>query len=166
MICPICGHENLQGVDNCDNCGADLRTVDIPTPGTGFEARLLKEHLDAVGAAQPLTIAHDAPVGEALRLMQEGQNGCVLAVRDGRLVGLFTERDALLKVAGRPLDGVRVADVMTGDPVMLRPEDSVAVALHKMAVGGFRHVPLVVDGRPVGVATARDLLRHIDHLLG
>ena len=163
MICPICGHENLQGVDNC---GADLRTVDIPTPGTGFEARLLKEHLDAVGAAQPLMIESDAPVGEALRLMQEGQNGCVLAVRDGRLVGLFTERDALLKVAGRPLDGVRVADVMTGDPVMLRPEDSVAVALHKMAVGGFRHVPLVVDGRPVGVATARDLLRHIDHLLG
>ncbi len=166
MICPICGHENLQGVDNCDNCGADLRTVDIPTPGTGFEARLLKEHLDAVGAAQPLMVESDAPVAEAVRIMQEGQNGCVLAVRAGRLVGLFTERDALLKVAGRPLDGLRVADVMTADPVMLRPEDSVAVALHKMAVGGFRHVPLVEEGRPVGVATARDLLRHIDHLLG
>ncbi len=166
MICPICGHENLQGADNCDNCGSDLRTVDIPTPGTGFEARLLKEHLDSVGAAAPLLIDSEAPLTEALRLMQEARNGCVLAMRDGHMVGLFTERDALLKVAGRPLDGIRVADVMTADPVMLRPEDSVAVALHKMAVGGFRHVPLVEDGRPVGVATARDLLRHIDHLLG
>ena len=166
MICPVCGHDNLQGLDNCDNCGADLRTVDIPTPGTGFEARLLKEHLDAVDAAQPLVIDSDAPVADALSLMQKEQNGCVLALHDGRLVGLFTERDALLKVAGKPLDGIRVADVMTADPVMLRPEDSVAVALHKMAVGGFRHVPLVADGRPVGVATARDLLRHIDHLLG
>jgi CBS domain-containing protein len=50
---------------------------------------------------------------------------------------------------------------MTTDPVVLRPDDSVAVAIHKMAVGGFRHIPLVDDGRATGIVTARDLFRHI-----
>ena len=50
---------------------------------------------------------------------------------------------------------------MTSDPVVLRPDDSVAIAIHKMAVGGFRHIPLVADGHPTGIVSARDLLRHI-----
>ncbi len=166
MICPTCGFENLQGVDQCENCGSDLRTADIPQPGEAFEARLVREHLDAVGAAAPIVVRPDAMVADAIRLMQQGDNGCVVVSDGDRLAGVFTERDALVKLAGRPLDGVRVADVMTRDPVVLRPEDSVAVAIHKMAVGGFRHIPLMAEGRPVGVATARDLLRHLEHILG
>ena len=166
MICAICGFENLQGDDSCANCGADLRTVDIPQPSEAFEARLVREHLDAVGAEPPIALSRDTPVAEAITRMQEKRNGCVVVTTDGQLVGVFTERDALLKLAGRPLDGITLTDVMTPDPVILRPDDSIAVAIHKMAVGGFRHVPLVSGGRPVGVATARDLLRHIEHLLG
>ncbi len=166
MICAVCGHENLQGEDACANCGADLRTVDTPHPSDPFEARLVREHLDAVDAAAPIALERGTPVAQAIARMQEAGNGCVIVTASGQLVGVFTERDALLKVAGRPLDGVTLGDVMTPDPVVLRPDDSVAVAIHKMAVGGFRHVPLVADGRPIGVATARDLLRHIEHLLG
>jgi CBS domain-containing protein len=166
LNCPVCGFENLQGVDNCENCGADLRTVDIPQPGNDLEMRLVHEHLDVVGAAQPLVLPPDSAVSEAIRLMQDASNGCVVVVDGERLVGVFTERDAVMKVAGRSLDGVRLGDVMTPDPVVLRPDDSIAVAIHKMAVGGFRHIPLMADGRPLSVATARDLLRHVDHLLG
>jgi CBS domain-containing protein len=166
VICPICGFENLQGDDNCENCGADLRTADIPQPATAFEARLVREHLDAVGAAAPIVVGSSTPVADAIRLMQEQENGCVVVVDDGHVTGVFTERDAVMKVAGRPLDGVVVGDVMTHDPVVLRREDSAAVAIHKMTVGGFRHIPLVDGGQPLGVATARDLLRHVDHLLG
>ena len=50
---------------------------------------------------------------------------------------------------------------MTADPVVLRPDDSIAVAINKMAVGGFRHIPLVVDGRAIGIVSARDVFRHI-----
>ena len=50
---------------------------------------------------------------------------------------------------------------MTHDPVVLRHDDTIAVALNKMAVGGFRHIPIVEDGRPVGVVTARDVFRHL-----
>jgi CBS domain-containing protein len=54
---------------------------------------------------------------------------------------------------------------MTPDPVVLRGDDTVAVAIHKMAVGGFRHMPLVADGDAVGIVTAQDLFRHILRIL-
>ena len=55
----------------------------------------------------------------------------------------------------------RVREVMTHDPVVLRSGDPVAVAIHKMAIGGFRHVPILDGGHPVGVVSARDVFRHI-----
>ena len=50
---------------------------------------------------------------------------------------------------------------MTRDPVVLRHDETIAVAINKMAVGGFRHIPIVEDGRPTGVVTARDVFRHL-----
>jgi CBS domain-containing protein len=50
---------------------------------------------------------------------------------------------------------------MTRDPVVLRHDDPIAVAIHKMAIGGFRHIPIVDDGRPTGVVTAKDVFRHL-----
>jgi CBS domain-containing protein len=86
---------------------------------------------------------------------------CVLVVDDGRLVGIFTDRDAVLKVAGRPVSARPIADYMTRDPVVLRHDDTIAVAINKMAVGGFRHIPILEHGRPTGVVTARDVFRHL-----
>jgi predicted transcriptional regulator len=106
-------------------------------------------------------------VTEVLERMRQEGVGCVLVTRDERLVGIFTERDALLKLAGRELGGIDVGQVMTPDPVVLRGSDNAAVAIHKMAVGAFRHVPLVEDGgRPTGVVSSRDLFRHIVAYLG
>lgn len=165
MICPVCNFENLQGSDTCENCGADLRTSDIPRPGTQFEARLVGEHLGALDPVTPLTVAPDEPVGETIGRMQEQQVECVLVADGSGLVGIFTERDALLKLAGRPLEGLTVRDVMTPDPVVLREQDSVAVAIHKMAGGGFRHIPLVNGGHATGIISSRDVLRHIIQIL-
>ena len=66
-----------------------------------------------------------------------------------------------MKLDGSSLDGVTVGSLMTADPVVLRPDDSVAVAIHKMAVGGFRHIPLVADGQATGIVSARDLFKYI-----
>ena len=55
---------------------------------------------------------------------------------------------------------------MTPDPVVLRHDDTIAVAINKMAVGGFRHIPIVEDGRPTGVVTARDVFHHLAESLG
>ena len=106
------------------------------------------------------------PATRAIAVMQEHRVGCVVVEDGGRLVGILTERDALLKLAGRPLEGIAVRDVMTPDPVVLRVDDTIAVAIHKMAVGGFRHIPLVRDGRVTAIVSARDLTHHLVELLG
>lgn len=166
MICPVCGFENLQGEDNCQNCGADLRTADIPAPGSRFEMLLLGQPLAALGATRADTVDADTPAADAVARMQRDGSGALVVLRDGRVAGIFTERDALQKLAGRSLDGLSMADLMTPDPVVLRGGDSVAVAIHKMALGGFRHIPLM-DGQAVGgVITARDLFRYMLELLG
>jgi len=70
-----------------------------------------------------------------------------------------------VKAAGRRLDAFQVGDFMTRDPVVLRHDDPIAVAIHKMAIGGFRHIPIVEDGRPTGVVTARDVFQHLAEML-
>ena len=162
MICPVCGFDNIQGVDECENCGADLRNADIPEPSSAFEASLVDVPLAAVRHHTPLTIAPSASAADAVRQMQAANVGCLLVEEaDGKLRGILSERDLLMKLAGSSLEGVGVAELMTSDPVVLRADDSVAVAIHKMAVGGFRHIPLVAYGHVTGIVSARDLFRHI-----
>jgi CBS domain-containing protein len=166
MRCPVCGFENLIGADVCDNCGADMAGHDTPQPAISFHGRLLGEHLDELGAPPPLTVGPETPVDVTIARMQEAEADCVLVTVDGRLVGIFTDRDAVLKAAGRRLGAFQVGDFMTPDPVVLRHDDPIAVAIHKMAVGGFRHIPIVENGRPTGVVTARDVFHHLAEMLG
>ena len=166
MICPVCGFENLQGEDNCENCGADLRTADVPLPGSRFERALLYQPLAGLVPPPASAVGPETSVSDAVVRMRADGSGAVVIESDGRVVGIFTERDALRKVAGAPIDGLTVGDVMTPDPVVLRTDDSVAVAIHKMAVGGFRHIPLVDRGSSVGIITAHHLFRYILELLG
>lgn len=166
MLCPVCGFENLKGGDEvCANCGADLAGHDIPEPALSFQSRLLGEHLDDLGAPAPLTVGPEMPVDIAIARMQEAEADCVLITVDDRLVGIFTDRDAVLKAAGKHLDAFQVRDFMTADPVVLRHDDPIALAIHKMAVGGFRHIPIIENGRPTGVVTARDVFHHLAETL-
>jgi CBS domain-containing protein len=166
MICPSCGFENIQGVDECDNCGADLRSADVPVPGTRFEAQLVTVPLSAVRHHTPLTISVDASAADAVNQMQRAAVGCLIVEDETGLRGILSERDLVLKLTGISLDGVTVAQLMTPDPVVLRSDDSVAVAINKMAVGGFRHIPLVEDGRATGIVSARDVFRYILDAIG
>lgn len=161
MICPICQWQNYQGDDLCENCGADLRLASTPEPALGFRGPLLGLHLDELGAPAPHIVDAGTDVGVLIAKMHQEDIDCVLVTENGELAGIFTDRDALLKLAGRGLEHLPVRDYMTPDPVVLRHDDPIAVAIHKMAVGGFRHVPIVQDGRPIAVASARDIFRHI-----
>lgn len=161
MLCPVCRHDNFEGEDNCENCGADLRTSDIPQPATSFQGSLLGGHLSDLGIEPPQLVDAMTPVADAIRRMHEQELDCLLVMADDRLVGIFTDRDAVLKAAGRDLATYDVRDLMTRDPVVLRAGDTIAVAIHKMAVGGFRHVPIIDGERPLGVVSARDVFRHV-----
>jgi CBS domain-containing protein len=98
-------------------------------------------------------------IREPIRLLHP--LGCLLVVDDGRLLGILTERDLLLKLERGDVERP-VRDLMTPDPEVLSPEDPIVYALNKMSVGGFRHVPLLDDaGRPVGIVSVRDIVDYI-----
>ena len=100
-------------------------------------------------------------VAEAARLMKKNSVGAVMVVKDnGRLAGIFTERDAVFRVLaeGRDPKTTRLSDVMTPQPQTIAPEKPFGHALLMMHESGFRHVPVVEDGKPVGMVSARDAL--------
>jgi CBS domain-containing protein len=101
-----------------------------------------------------------ASVSSAAALMKEARVGAVLVVEEDRLVGIFTERDAVFRViaAGRDPEVTPLADVMTRDPKTIDPDESFGYALLLMHDCGFRHVPVIEDGRPIGVVSARSAL--------
>ena len=109
---------------------------------------------------KPFTVSADMTVAAAARLMKTQRIGALLVISDGRLAGIFTERDALFRVIaeGRDPGKTRVSDVMTTNPRTLAPDRPFGHALHLMYEGGFRHVPVVENGRPLGVVSARDAL--------
>ena len=102
----------------------------------------------------------DTTVLAAAQLMKQRKVGAVTVIENGRLVGIFTERDALFRVLadGRDAAHTQISEVMTRSPQSLSPESSFAEALRLMHQGGFRHVPVVEDGRAIGMVSARDAL--------
>jgi CBS domain-containing protein len=104
--------------------------------------------------------APEATVAEAARRMRDGNVGAILVVLEGRLLGIFTERDLLVRVvaAGRDPAVVRLREVMTQEPATVAPDETFGYALLLMYEKGFRHVPVVDDGRPIGVVSARHAL--------
>ena len=108
-----------------------------------------------------VTARRDTSVRAAAVAMAEQSVGAILVVDDsGRLIGLFTERDALNRVVARGLDPEQtpLAAVMTDKLQTATPDKPLGHALHLMFEGGFRHVPVVEDGRPVGMVSARNAL--------
>lgn len=99
-------------------------------------------------------------IQEATRLMKQTRVGALLVVEHGQLVGIFTERDALVRVLaeGRDPTTTLLSDVMTPDPQTMHPDKPFLEALHLMHEGGFRHVPVTDHGKPLGVVSARDAL--------
>lgn len=167
MICPNCGHDNLPGSEECSRCQQDLTQLDLPVAQNRVERSLMEDPVQALQPKEPVTIRPTATVREAVERMLKENLGALLVVDERQqLVGIFSERDLLTKVAGlySSYDAVLVRDVMTPKPETVTAEDTLAFAVHKMDVGGYRHVPVVEDGRPTGVLSARDLLRHIVRL--
>jgi CBS domain-containing protein len=107
-----------------------------------------------------LTASPETTVSEAAGLMKRSRVGAIMVVERGRLAGIFTERDALFRVIaeGRDPQATHLADVMTRDCQTIAPDKPLGHALHMMYEGGFRHVPVVENGTPLGMVSARDAL--------
>jgi len=124
---------------------------------------LLSDTIAVLGPAEPVCLRETASVQEAIeRMLAHRQAGVLVIDADGRLMGIFTERDVLTRVAGQGRDprNTALGAVMTRDPEALAPGDRVAYAVHSMSVAGYRTVPLVdAERRPLGVVTVSDVIR-------
>ena len=111
--------------------------------------------------SEVLTVAPESTVLEAAQLMNTRGIGAVPVTEAGALVGIFTERDILVKILRKGMDlaQVPVEACMTPEPETLRDDDSVACAVNRMHLGGYRHLPIVDDqGAPVGVISVKDII--------
>lgn len=167
LMCPFCGAGNIQGTDYCVNCNNDLRTLDIPpetwSPAIGPPGESVRH----IGHADALHVAPATPVGDVIARLRDAGHGCAVVTDGGRVLGIFTERDVLNRVTGdRALLSRPVSELMTPDPVVLDEDESILVAINYMAVGGFRHIPLVADnGTLRGIVSGRDVLAYVDELI-
>jgi CBS domain-containing protein len=167
MICPNCGFDNLPGSEQCGNCQNDLTQLDRPTAQDRVERSLMEDIVQVLQPRTPITLPPTATVADAMKVMLDRDIGAVLIVHDnGRVAGVFSERDLLTKVAGVVLDysGRPVSEFMTPDPETVRPTDSLAFVLQAMDCGGYRHLPVLEGGRAIGMISVRDMLRHVTRL--
>jgi len=105
-----------------------------------------------------LTVAPEDTLGEVAEKMVKRGVGSVVVADFGRMIGILTERDLLRAVAGRTHSSqARVREWMTSDPVTATEETSAEEAARTMLEHGFRHLPVVKDGRPIGIVSIRDV---------
>lgn len=117
----------------------------------------------AVGEQSLATLEPSASVLEAARMMAYLRIGALLIVEDEKLVGIFSERDALMRVLAKELDpaATTLGQVMTADPITIAPDATVQQALDIMAEKGFRHLPVLDGERIVAIVSIRDLYRSV-----
>lgn len=115
----------------------------------------IEEHMNR----RVLTVAPQDTLEQAAQVMIERKVGSAVVVKDGAHVGIVTERDVLRAVArGTVPWSTKIEDVMTADPICAEPGFEIAKATNLMLEGGFRHLPVVQDGKLIGIVSLRDLL--------
>lgn len=167
MICPRCGADNIPGDDWCSNCILDLAPLDQPIPHDRVQSDLMQRAVRDLKPRPPVTLPSTATLRQAVDLMLAESVGSVLIVNEcAELIGIFSERDLWQRVPDESTlhNGKSLRDFMTRDPETVHPDDTLALALHKMDVGGYRHLPVVEGERPVGMISVRDIIRHITSL--
>lgn len=107
-----------------------------------------------------LTAAPETFVSEAAKLMAAKNAGAIMVVESNRLIGIFTERDVVFRVVARGLDPhvTSLAEVMTRGPHSIDPDKPFGYALLLMQEKGFRHLPVVQDGKPIGIVSSRSAM--------
>jgi CBS domain-containing protein len=107
-----------------------------------------------------LTAPPQTTVSKAAKLMANKNVGAVMVVENERLVGIFTERDAVFRVMAKGLDALttKISEVMTSQPQTVDPDETFGYALLLMHENGFRHVPVIENGKPIGIVSSRNAL--------
>jgi len=103
MNCPSCGHENIDGIDRCENCLAPFRQLDIPSieAAESFAQSVMEDNLARLEYEPPVCVTPNTLASDVTRQMKDANTGCALIIDGGKLVGIFTEHDVLLRLTSR-----------------------------------------------------------------
>lgn len=117
-------------------------------------SELLEEHHAVIHSVDP-----DISVTECVSQMNEQQIGAMLVMKEDRLLGIFTERDAITRVLGAGLEPsyTKVSAVMSNDPISITPSTTLDEAMAIVSNQRIRHLPVVQDGQVLGMVSAGDL---------
>ena len=163
MICPSCGHDNIEGTDRCEECMTSLRNVEELQPGRANMARSVMEDDISQLDQEFLSVAPETPALEVIRKMKDAGLGCALVLENGGIVGIFTERDLLNKLTGKGAtpNSTVVSELMSVNPEVLSETDSVAIAVNKMSIGRYRHIPIRKADGSYSVTSIKHVLKYI-----
>lgn len=125
--------------------------------------RFLNQRLDELKLEAPVVVSPSQSVREAVALMQDGSRSCVLAMENGRLAGIFTERDVLSKCMASGFDWEQPLGraVLTRSPQTIAASGTMAEAIAAMRQHQYRTLPVVDGERVVGLIRVGDILRHL-----
>ena len=147
---------NPQTPCDCEEFRDPLENYDPKIYADPLEKALAEESVAAIQHRPVATVAPDTPISEAVRELANLHVACLLVEQNGRLVGVFSDRDVLDNVAleYEQVKDKPVSDLMTTDPVFVYESDSSAAALSVMAVSGFRHVPVTdLSQKVIGIVS-------------
>lgn len=159
--CPACGEEIIAGAETCENCGYDLGHLGRPHARTKLDKSLHKIPVSQLRRHDAVVVPLERKVQDVLASLVLHRDGCAVVVNEeGKIAGVFTERDLLMRIAGLKEDWADrpVREFMTPDPITIEADAPIAYALHQMDLGGYRHLPLVREGKPVGMISVRDII--------
>jgi len=165
MICPNCGYDNLAGLDQCDQCLQDFRALDVPLPTEGLQKHIMVGTIGQVEFPfdRLVIVGPTDSVAHTVSRIKASGIGQALVVEGEKLVGILTERDLLYKLGGPEVElrKIQVKEMMTPNPETVREGDAIRVVMNMMSVGGYRHVPIVRDGKPVRIISAKAIASYI-----
>ena len=124
----------------------------------------LEKPIRLLGLRSPVVVNAGTTLHGAIQTMLARRFGCVLVVKSGKVAGIFTERDVLMKVAGQDVDlkAAKIDDFMTPNPASKSMDDTLLSALQLMHEGGYRHLAIVDEAQhPQAVLSVKDIINYI-----
>ncbi len=143
----------------------DVENKNENDPLRELERSIMEDKLSVLKPTLSVRIASDWPVKEVIQTMVDKRIGAVLIVEDGKLTGIFSERDIVKKIGLNYIEYADkpISEVMTPNPESLSINHTIAFGLNRMALGDYRHLPLIdEENYPTGIVAVRDIMRYID----
>ena len=165
--CPYCHAKNIQGDDRCVECFHSLMQRNLPKAKVTdvIQNIMMTNPISDLITGKDLLVASPTDsIQKIVRILQKENKNCILIYKKHHLVGIISNRDILHRVVGKykDLSKIKAEDIMTKNPEYVTGDSPIAFVINKMAMGGYRHVPVLQeDGAPLSIIIIKDVLGYL-----